>query len=130
MSESHQRTEPEDCPFLPVIDLIGGRWKSEIYWHLNTGPYRFNQMRRLLAGITPKMLTQQLREMERDGLICRTQYNEIPPRVEYSLTSSGDSLKPVFGVIAEWGQRHLPAVRKARSKYDRAARRKRAIVTG
>ena len=108
-----------NCPFVPVIELIGGRWKSEICWHLQRGPRRFNEMRRLLVGVTPKMLTQQLREMERDGLIERTQYNEIPPRVEYALTSIARSLDVVFGVIASWSRENLAAVGKARSSYDR-----------
>ncbi len=108
-----------NCPFVPVIEIIGGRWKSEICWHLRAGPRRFNEMRRLLVGITPKMLTQQLREMERDGLIERTQYNEIPPRVEYALTPIARSLDAVFGVIANWSRENLAAVGKARSRYDR-----------
>ena len=108
-----------DCPFVPVIEIIGGRWKSEICWHLGSGPRRFNEMRRLLVGITPKMLTQQLREMERDGLVKRTQYTEIPPRVVYSATPIAESLDPVFGVIAKWAKTNLTAVAKARSRYDR-----------
>lgn len=108
-----------NCPFVPVIEIIGGRWKSEICWRLGSGPRRFNEMRRLLVGITPKMLTQQLREMERDGLVQRTQYNEIPPRVEYSLTPIAESLDPVFGVIAKWAKTNLAAVARARSRYDR-----------
>lgn len=127
MSKAKKTTETVfNCPFVPVIELIGGRWKSEICWHLQAGPRRFNEMRRLLVGITPKMLTQQLREMERDGLIERTQYNEIPPKVEYALTPIARSLDAVFGVIANWARTNLVAVGKARSTYDR--KRARALA--
>lgn len=113
-------TDPEDvCPLGPAMGVIAGRWKSEIAWVLGSGqPRRFNELRRLLGTVTPKMLTQQLRELERDGVITRTQYNEIPPRVEYQITDLGETLGPVFSMLAEWGLDHTPALETARVAYD------------
>ena len=92
------------CPAEATLAVIGGRWKVLILWHLFPGTKRFSQLRRALAGVTPKMLTQQLRELERDGVIGRKVYPEVPPRVEYSLTTTGQTLKPVVQAMCKWGK--------------------------
>lgn len=92
------------CTFEITIDLIGGKWKPIIIWHLGTkGIQRFNELRKLLPNITQKMLTQQLRELEADELINRKVYTEVPPKVEYSLTDLGESLMPILKMMCNWG---------------------------
>jgi DNA-binding HxlR family transcriptional regulator len=90
------------CPAEATLDVIGGRWKVPIVWHLFGGTMRFSALRRALPGCTPKMLTQHLRELEADGVVARKVYAEVPPRVEYSLTPRGRSLKPVVGAMCRW----------------------------
>ena len=91
------------CPADETLQLIGGRWKVPILWELFRGKRRFSELRRLLgAGCGQKVLTQQLREMERDGLVRRKIYAQVPPKVEYSLTSVGKSLKPVVDAMVKW----------------------------
>ncbi|MGD0464010.1 MAG: helix-turn-helix domain-containing protein [Tepidisphaeraceae bacterium] len=92
------------CPAERTLVLIGGRWKVLILYHLDPGLRRFSELRRLLTPVTPKMLTQQLRELERDGLVRRKVYAQVPPKVEYSLTSAGKSLKPVIAAMCRWGK--------------------------
>src|SRR5437868_14689360 len=91
------------CPAEITLAVIGGRWKTLNLYHLFQGVKRFSELQRAIDGITQKMLTQQLREMERDGLVHREVYPQVPPRVEYSLTSLGESLKPVIAAMCEWG---------------------------
>jgi len=91
------------CPVETTINLIGGRWKVLILRELMEETRRFGELLRSISGISQKMLTQQLREMERDGLVNRKVYAEVPPRVEYSLTDEGRSLKPVLASMARWG---------------------------
>ena len=86
--------------------MIGGRWKIPIIFHLLAGRQRFSQLARSLTGVTQKMLTQQLREMERNGLVTRNVYPQVPPKVEYSLTELGASLKPVVEAMCRWGELH------------------------
>jgi DNA-binding HxlR family transcriptional regulator len=93
------------CPAQRTLVLIGGRWKIPILYYLGGRTCRFSELRRLLSPVTPKMLAQQLREMERDGLVRRKQYAEIPPKVEYSLTAMGRSLEPIIGEMCRWGGR-------------------------
>ncbi|MBL8148432.1 MAG: helix-turn-helix transcriptional regulator [Blastocatellia bacterium] len=92
------------CPAETTLNFIGGRWKIPILWRLFSGVKRFSELMRDLKGITQKMLTQQLREMEQDGLIYRQVYAQVPPKVEYSLTPLGESLKPVVYTMIEWGK--------------------------
>ena len=87
--------------------MIGGRWKVLILRELFQGVRRFGQLHRALHGITQKMLTQQLREMEEDSIIHREVYLQVPPKVEYSLTPLGESLKPIIDAMHQWGVRHL-----------------------
>ena len=91
------------CPVDSGLQLIGGRWKVRILWNLYTETKRFGELRRALGCITEKMLAQQLRELERDQLVIRTQYPEMPPRVEYALSEFGKSLAPVLESLKNWG---------------------------
>lgn len=92
------------CPVETTLDVIGGKWKGIILYHLIDGTKRFNEFRRLNPGITQFMLTLQLRELERDGIIHREVYKEVPPRVEYSLTDFGKTLVPIIVSMKEWGE--------------------------
>jgi DNA-binding HxlR family transcriptional regulator len=92
------------CPAEATLAVIGGRWKVPILWHLFVETRRFSQLRRALGAVTQKMLAQQLRELERDGVVHRRVYAEVPPRVEYSLTDRGRSLKPVVDAMCKWGK--------------------------
>ena len=107
------------CPISPVVDLVFSRWTTPILWTLNeSGVLRFVELERRLGAITSKVLTQRLRQLERDGLVSRTYHAEMPPRVEYEITELGASLGPLFAHLATWADAHLPAVEQARSAYD------------
>lgn len=96
-----------NCPVAATLQLIGGKYKALLLWHLSGKVLRFNELRRLVPEATPKMLTQQLRELERDGLIARRVYPVVPPKVEYSLTELGASLFPILQAMYAWGSRLL-----------------------
>lgn len=115
--------EPEQaCPIAPVVDIVFSRWTTPILWALNEhGRQRFVELARLLPAITPKVLTQRLRQLERDGLVTRTYHAEVPPRVEYEISELGRSLGPLFHHLATWSVEHLPAVDRARTEYDGVA---------
>lgn len=98
---------PECCPVEATLDLIGGKYKALILWHLAGGKLRFNQLRSSIRSATPKMLTQQLRELEAQGLIHREVYPVVPPKVEYSLTELGRSLMPILIAMRDWGAEFL-----------------------
>lgn len=98
------------CPVEATINLIGGKYKSLILWRLTDGTMRFSQLRKEVPCATPKMLTQQLRELEKDGFIRRTVYPVVPPKVEYSLTTFGKSIKPVLKAMFKWGTGYLEKV--------------------
>lgn len=100
-------SEPLVCATETTLKIIGGRWKVLILWQLLSGTRRFGELRRALNGITEKMLTQQLRELEADGVVHREIYREVPPRVEYSLTPHGESLRSILEAIHCWGENHL-----------------------
>ncbi|MET3293088.1 UNVERIFIED_CONTAM: DNA-binding HxlR family transcriptional regulator [Brevibacillus sp. OAP136] len=89
-----------------TIQVIGGRWKMLILWHLEEGPRRFNELGRLIPGVSQKMLTQQLKELEQDGVIERKVYPETPPRVEYVMTDYGKTLRSIFDTMYDWGVIH------------------------
>lgn len=91
------------CPVEAALDVIGGRWKGVILFHLLEGPRRFNELRRLLPRVTQRMLTLQLRELEADGVIHREVHAQVPPRVDYSLTEFGTSLRTILGDLRQWG---------------------------
>jgi DNA-binding HxlR family transcriptional regulator len=95
------------CPAETTLGVIGGKWKLLILRELLSGASRFGELRRRLSGISEKILAQHLRELESDGIIARKIYPEIPPKVEYSLTASGKTLKPIIDGLHEWGLEHL-----------------------
>ena len=95
------------CPVEATVDLIGGKYKSLILYKLMGGTLRFSQLRKAMPCATPKMLTQQLRELERDGLVQREVFPVVPPRVEYSLTAFGRSIGPVLKAMSAWGKGYL-----------------------
>ena len=97
----------DTCPVEATIDLIDGKWKVVILYNLKDGPVRFNALRRGLAGVTQRMLTKQLRELEQDGLILRQVFAEVPPRVEYRLSPLGATMRPVFQALRAWGETYL-----------------------
>ncbi len=97
----------EHCPVEATLDLIGGKYKALILWHLAEGKLRFSQLRNQIKGVTPKMLTQQLRELESKLLIHREVFPIVPPKVEYSLTDLGRSLMPLLVAMRDWGSSYL-----------------------
>jgi DNA-binding HxlR family transcriptional regulator len=94
---------PEDCPVQVTLDVLGGRWKPLALYHLRGGTRRFNELRRVMPGVTQRMLTATLRDLERDGVIRREIFPEVPPRVEYTMTPLGESLRPILDAMAAWG---------------------------
>ncbi len=97
----------ENCPVEATLDLIGGKYKALILWNLSDGKLRFHELRSRITKATPKMLTQQLRELENQNLISRQVYPVIPPKVEYSLTETGKSLMPILVAMRDWGAQYL-----------------------
>ena len=91
------------CAFEYAIDRINGKWKGKILKHLNEKTYRFNELQRAIPGITQKMLSQMLKELESDGIVHKKVYSEIPPKVEYSLTPQGKKLESIFLELGKWG---------------------------
>ena len=97
----------ETCPVAATMELIGGKYKALILWHLTESKLRFSQLSKVIRGATPKMLTQQLRELESQNLIHREVYPVVPPKVEYSLTETGRSLMPILMAMRDWGTGYL-----------------------
>ncbi|MDQ0232052.1 winged helix-turn-helix transcriptional regulator [Metabacillus malikii] len=97
---------PEGCPVEATLDVIGGKWKGVILFHLIEDTKRFNQLRALIPGITQRILTLQLRELENDGVIHREVFPETPPKVEYSLTEFGRTLEPIILAMKDWGEKY------------------------
>ena len=104
----------EPCSLTKTMDVIGGKWKSVALVYMLSQTRRFNELRRLMPSITQRMLTLQLRELERDGLITRTVYPEVPPKVEYALTDLGRTLQPILEQLSRWGGAHASRVFKIR----------------
>ncbi|ANE86407.1 MAG TPA: HxlR family transcriptional regulator [Bacillus sp. (in: Bacteria)] len=102
------------CPVEAMVEVIGGKWKGVILYHLLDGKKRFNELKRLKPNITQRMLTLQLRELEADGIIHREVYREVPPKVEYSLTDLGESLRPVILLMMEWATHNMEKVLESR----------------
>lgn len=97
----------DNCPVEATLELIGGKYKALILWHLSDGKLRFSELRKVITNATPKMLTQQLRELEANALIHREVFPVIPPKVEYSLTETGRSLLPILVAMRDWGAGYL-----------------------
>ena len=96
-----------ECPVAMTVQLIGNKWKLLIIRNLLQRPWRFNELQKSIDGISQKVLTENLRAMEKDGLIVRTVYDELPPRVEYSLSDLGESMKPIIQSLESWGKDYL-----------------------
>lgn len=103
------------CGLEAALAVVGGKWKPIVLWQLSLGPRRFGELRRLVTGISEKMLSQQLREMEADGIVTRKDFQEIPPRVEYSLTEFGVSLGCALKPLCEWGRDHMERISKSKA---------------
>ncbi|ENJ6136155.1 MarR family transcriptional regulator [Bacillus anthracis] len=103
------------CPVEAMVEVIGGKWKGVILYHLLDGTKRFNELKRLKPNITQRMLTLQLRELEADGIIHREVYREVPPKVEYSLTELGESLRPIILLMMEWATQNMEKVLESRN---------------
>jgi DNA-binding HxlR family transcriptional regulator len=101
------RIQPYSCGLDAAMDVVGGKWKALILWALGERTHRFGELRRALPGVSEKMLSQQLRELEADGIIHREVFDEVPPRVEYSLTQDGVALKAALAALGEWGERRI-----------------------
>jgi DNA-binding HxlR family transcriptional regulator len=111
----------ENCPTRKVLDRIGDRWTTLVIGLLEAGPMRFSQLQRGMEGVSQKMLTQTLRSLERDGLVTRTVYAEVPPRVEYQLTPLGETLCAPIKAIHQWAEDHIDEVSTAQAAYDSQA---------
>ena len=98
-----KKEELPDCPVATTVQLIGNKWKLLILRNLLARPWRFNELQKSLEGISQKVLTESLRSMESDGIIVRTVYAEVPPRVEYSLSELGETLRPILDAMQAWG---------------------------
>ena len=114
-----------DCPIETTMTLISNRWKVLILWDLLGGVKRFGELKKLLGGISQKVLTANLRQMEEAGLLTRTAYAEVPPRVEYALTETGRSLRPVLEAMLEWGTRYKAGTAAAAGPTPSIRRRTR-----
>src|SRR5215470_15340050 len=106
------------CPTRRVLDVIADKWAALIVGLLEDGPLRFAVLQRRIGGISQKMLTQTLRNLERDGLVQRTVYAEVPPRVEYALTPLGQTLRAPIAALIGWAEEHIEAVTAAQQRYD------------
>lgn len=102
------------CPVEACLEIIGGKWKAVILFHLLGGTKRFNELRRLLPKVTQRMLTRQLRELEEDKLVERVVYPEVPPKVEYSLSEFGTSVEPILRMLQKWGSEYLDTINTMR----------------
>ncbi len=109
------------CTLEEALEIIGGRWTLSILWWLQRGPTRFSDLKRLIPGVTQKMLTQQLRQLAADGLVTRTVYATVPPKVEYDLTPLGKDLKPALKLLCAWSEENLPKIRLARNNREMIA---------
>ncbi|MEV6842109.1 helix-turn-helix domain-containing protein [Actinoplanes sp. NPDC051411] len=110
-----------DCPSRQVLDRVGDTWSVLVVTSLARGPMRYTELAKRIGGVSPKMLTQTLRALERDGLISRTVHAVVPPRVDYELTKLGVSLLDLVGALETWAETHIEDVQAARSNYDNQA---------
>ena len=119
------------CPVKLTTDVIGGKWKPLILFYLETGTKRFGELRKLIPGMTKKMLTQHLRDLERDEVIRRKVYAVVPPKVEYSLTRHGESLKPILKLMSAWGTKHRQryGIPKGRTRSATSSSARRSVTT-
>ena len=104
------------CGLEAALAVVGGKWKPIVLWRLAGGARRFGELRRLVEGISEKMLIQQLREMEADGIVVRKDFREVPPRVEYALTEFGVSLAEALRPLCEWGREHMARIERTKAE--------------
>jgi DNA-binding HxlR family transcriptional regulator len=116
-----QPIPPGACPVRDVIDHLGDKWSTLLITVLASGPHRFNAIKRAVPDISQRMLTQTLRDLQRDGLITRHVFPTLPPSVEYRLSEMGESLLEPLAALIAWADAHHPAIRQARAAYDRQA---------
>ncbi|MEM7455136.1 MAG: helix-turn-helix domain-containing protein [Planctomycetota bacterium] len=112
----HTSYDPPACPVEATLELIGGKWKGIVLYHLLAGRLRFSELKRAIGCVTQRMLTKQLRELEDVGLVNRIVYAEVPPRVEYELTDEGKSLEQILNLLKEWGESRAVGLLEARLK--------------
>lgn len=112
------------CGLEAALDVVGGKWKVLILWALRVTPRRFGELRRDIPGISEKMLIQHLKEMEADGIVTRKDYKEVPPRVEYAMTSFGRSLCEALAPLCAWGQAHMGRIAACHATHDEAKRQR------
>jgi DNA-binding HxlR family transcriptional regulator len=109
-----------NCPVEATLSVIGGKWKVVILFHLaHSGTHRFAELRRKILGVSERMLTQQLRELENDGVVRREVYPEVPPKVEYSLTAYGETLRPICNLMCGWGKKHMKRIETRAEKEQK-----------
>ena len=118
MSPSHKHVPHDSCPVREVLNRVGDKWSVFIVGLLADGPKRFSELRRTIEGISQRMLTLTLRGLERDGLVTRTVYPTIPPRVEYQLTELGRTLRKPIQSLAKWAQENRERIQQSRNRYD------------
>ena len=111
------RDELPECPVATTVQLIGNKWKLLIIRNLLQRPWRFNELQRSLDGISQKVLTDSLRSMEQDGIITRTVYAEVPPRVEYALSELGESMRPILDSMQAWGEAYKDVYKRQVKRY-------------
>ncbi|WP_410055422.1 winged helix-turn-helix transcriptional regulator [Phycicoccus sp. M110.8] len=109
-----------DCPTRLVLDRVGDKWTVLVIDALSDGPLRFTQLRDRIGGVAPKVLTQTLRTLERDGLLTRTVHAQVPPRVDYEVTELGRSLSGPLAALTDWAETHVGRILRAREEYERA----------
>lgn len=103
------------CGLDAAVDVVGGKWKPMVLWALSTRPHRFGELRRAVDGISEKVLIQQLRELERDGIVDREVHDQVPPKVVYSLSPLGRSLNAALEPLGDWGEAHLDHITTVRA---------------
>ena len=123
----HRNYDGLGCPVEACTEAIGGKWKGELLFILFTGTKRYGELRRLVPGATQRVLTLQLRELEEDGIIERKVYAVVPPKVEYSLSKRGESLKPIIDAMWQWGKKFLETLPKERLKSKPKATGKESV---
>jgi DNA-binding HxlR family transcriptional regulator len=121
------RQKTYSCGLDASLDVIGGKWKGLILWALRSEAHRFGELRRVVEGISEKMLIQHLKEMEADGIVKRRDFKEVPPRVEYALTPFGQSLYAALAPLCEWGMLHMKRI-EARKEATEAKTRQKALA--
>ena len=121
------RQKTYSCGLDASLDVIGGKWKGLILWALRSEAHRFGELRRVVEGISEKMLIQHLKEMEADGIVKRRDFKEVPPRVEYALTPFGQSLYAALAPLCEWGTLHMKRI-EARKEATEARTRQKALA--